>query len=277
MAKLFGADMQGARLGLADMSRAMIWRTIPPAADSTALADLTSLRIKAPSEEEMGHTESAVAALDIEPAQGPPRQPDGAPERCRAQRQLGRLRPRVRLGPASPRRATRRWQRATARASPSSWRGSSAGRASADGARGERHCAARPRGRASRATSPRSTTASRPPTAQRPRRYPPACHARACRRRRSGARAIGSPRAATGRINGVLALAAGFHLYWNIKEHKPRPGSRAKAWTSNSGRARWRRPAANVAAENQRMAARRNGHRSGRTKRRPRWRVRSTK
>ena len=67
MAKLFGADMQGARLGLADLSRAMIWRTIPPAADGTALADLSSLLIKAPSEEEMGQTKSAVAALDSGP------------------------------------------------------------------------------------------------------------------------------------------------------------------------------------------------------------------
>jgi uncharacterized protein YjbI with pentapeptide repeats len=67
MAKLFGADMQGAKLGLADLSRALVWRTVPPAADSTALADLASLVIKAPSEEEMGHTRSAVAALDPGP------------------------------------------------------------------------------------------------------------------------------------------------------------------------------------------------------------------
>ena len=67
MAKLFGADMQGARLGLADLSGALVWRTIPPAVDSTALADLASLVIKVPSEEEMGQTKSAVAALDAGP------------------------------------------------------------------------------------------------------------------------------------------------------------------------------------------------------------------
>jgi hypothetical protein len=67
MAKLFGADMHGAKLGLADLSRALIWRTVPPAADGTVLADLASLVIKAPSEEELGHTRSAVAALDSGP------------------------------------------------------------------------------------------------------------------------------------------------------------------------------------------------------------------
>jgi hypothetical protein len=67
MAKLFAADMQGARLGLADLSRAVIWWTVPPATDATSLADLGGLVMKPPSEEEMGQAKSAVAALETGP------------------------------------------------------------------------------------------------------------------------------------------------------------------------------------------------------------------
>jgi uncharacterized protein YjbI with pentapeptide repeats len=66
-AKLFGADMRGTKLGLADLSRAMIWRTSPPTADSAPLVDLANIVMAPPSQEEIGQTTSAVAALDSGP------------------------------------------------------------------------------------------------------------------------------------------------------------------------------------------------------------------
>jgi uncharacterized protein YjbI with pentapeptide repeats len=66
-AKLFGADLRGAKLSMADMSGAMIWRTVPPAGESIAFTDMANVVMNAPSEEEIGQTKSAVAALDTGP------------------------------------------------------------------------------------------------------------------------------------------------------------------------------------------------------------------
>ena len=67
-AKLFGADMRGARLHFADMSKALVWRTLPPGGDSALSADMTSLAVSPPSEEDMARMKSAVEGLEAGPA-----------------------------------------------------------------------------------------------------------------------------------------------------------------------------------------------------------------
>jgi hypothetical protein len=59
--------MGGARLALADMSGAMVWRTVPPASKATTLADLANFAMNAPSAEDIGQTKLAVAALETGP------------------------------------------------------------------------------------------------------------------------------------------------------------------------------------------------------------------
>ena len=67
-AKLFGADMRGARLHFADMSKALVWRTLPPASDSALSADMASMAVSPPSEEDMARMKSAVEGLEAGPA-----------------------------------------------------------------------------------------------------------------------------------------------------------------------------------------------------------------
>jgi uncharacterized protein YjbI with pentapeptide repeats len=67
-AKLFGADLRGARLHFADMSKALIWRTLPPASDSALSADMASMAVSPPSEEDMARMKSAVEGLEAGPA-----------------------------------------------------------------------------------------------------------------------------------------------------------------------------------------------------------------
>ena len=84
MARMFGTDMRGAKLSMTDLSGAAVWRTVPPGADNVALADMANVAMNPPSEEEIGLTKSAVAAIDTGPLKvrltslmGP--LPDGAP------------------------------------------------------------------------------------------------------------------------------------------------------------------------------------------------------
>jgi uncharacterized protein YjbI with pentapeptide repeats len=67
-AKLFGADMRGARLHFADMSKALVWRTLPPGGDSALSADMTSMAVSPPSEEDMARMRSVVEGLEAGPA-----------------------------------------------------------------------------------------------------------------------------------------------------------------------------------------------------------------
>ena len=67
-AKLFGADMRGVRLHFADMSRALVWRTLPPGSDSALSADMTSMAVSPPSEEDMARMKSVVEGLEAGPA-----------------------------------------------------------------------------------------------------------------------------------------------------------------------------------------------------------------
>ena len=45
-AKLHGADMRGARLPAADLAGAAVWRTVPPAGEAVALADIANIVLK---------------------------------------------------------------------------------------------------------------------------------------------------------------------------------------------------------------------------------------
>lgn len=67
MARLFGVNLRGAKLNLADLSGVMIWRAEPPGGDSIPLVDMANVAIKAPSDEDMGRSKSALAALDAGP------------------------------------------------------------------------------------------------------------------------------------------------------------------------------------------------------------------
>jgi uncharacterized protein YjbI with pentapeptide repeats len=67
-AKLFGADLRGARLHFADMSKALVWRTLPPASDSALSADMASMAVSPPSDEDMARMKSAVEGLEAGPA-----------------------------------------------------------------------------------------------------------------------------------------------------------------------------------------------------------------
>lgn len=62
--KLFGADLQGARLSLADLSGALVWRTLPPGSDSILAADMTSMAVTPPSDEDLARMRSAVEGLE---------------------------------------------------------------------------------------------------------------------------------------------------------------------------------------------------------------------
>ena len=67
-ARLYGADFSEARIGGADLSTARLWRTVPPAADTAAMADVAGIVVKAPSDDEVGLLKAAVASLAGAPA-----------------------------------------------------------------------------------------------------------------------------------------------------------------------------------------------------------------
>lgn len=66
-AKLFGADLRGARLNYADLSGAQVWRTLPPGAENAATADMTTLAVTPPSDEDMARMRSFVEGLEAGP------------------------------------------------------------------------------------------------------------------------------------------------------------------------------------------------------------------
>jgi uncharacterized protein YjbI with pentapeptide repeats len=66
-AKLHGADLRGARLKAADLAGAAVWRTVPPASDAVALADIANVAIKAPAPADIDALKAALAGADAEP------------------------------------------------------------------------------------------------------------------------------------------------------------------------------------------------------------------
>jgi uncharacterized protein YjbI with pentapeptide repeats len=67
-AKLYGADLSGAKLSAADLAGAFVWRTVPPAANATALADIANIAIKPPAAAEIEALKQAVSHYDTVPA-----------------------------------------------------------------------------------------------------------------------------------------------------------------------------------------------------------------
>jgi uncharacterized protein YjbI with pentapeptide repeats len=65
-ARLIGADLAGARIAGADLTDAVVWRTMPPSADSATLSDLGALNLRAPTPEELVQLKAATAGLDGE-------------------------------------------------------------------------------------------------------------------------------------------------------------------------------------------------------------------
>jgi uncharacterized protein YjbI with pentapeptide repeats len=63
-ARLYGADMRGARLQAADLAGAAVWRTVPPAGDAAALADIASIALKAPRKDEMQALKALVESVE---------------------------------------------------------------------------------------------------------------------------------------------------------------------------------------------------------------------
>jgi uncharacterized protein YjbI with pentapeptide repeats len=63
-ARLQGADLAGASLSAADMTGVQVWRTTPPAAGSPALADLGSMVLQPPAEDELTALGVALARLE---------------------------------------------------------------------------------------------------------------------------------------------------------------------------------------------------------------------
>ena len=253
-AKLFGADMRGARLHFADMSKALVWRTLPPASDSALSADMASMAVSPPSEEDMARMKSAVEGLEAGPAKvrlaglmaplndaGPNGTWSGSPEalawnslarvseagmadgyRARLTEQLARLICRARFGDGAV----------------------AAGIARRAGAPGFKGDAAALYDRVKGAGLPRICN------------HPAPSHPRPRRRRRCGARAVtsGSDPA------GLTLDASRRALLWAdcrpILEHKENDILKAtaaqKRGQATRSRARGRRPAANVPARNHR-------------------------
>jgi hypothetical protein len=67
-ARLFGADMRGARLPATDLAGAAVWRTVPPAAEATGLADIANIAIKPPGKDDVEQLKAAAAAVEAQPA-----------------------------------------------------------------------------------------------------------------------------------------------------------------------------------------------------------------
>ena len=63
-ARLHGADMRGARLLAADLAGAAVWRTVPPAGDAVALADIANVVLKAPGKDEVEALKALAASID---------------------------------------------------------------------------------------------------------------------------------------------------------------------------------------------------------------------
>jgi uncharacterized protein YjbI with pentapeptide repeats len=59
-ATLFGADLAGARLQGSDMTGAVVWRSLAPAVESAALADLAQVMVRPPDEGELSELRAAV-------------------------------------------------------------------------------------------------------------------------------------------------------------------------------------------------------------------------
>ena len=63
-AKLYGADMRGARLAAADLAGAAVWRTVPPAGEAVALADIANVALKAPGKDDIEALKALVASVE---------------------------------------------------------------------------------------------------------------------------------------------------------------------------------------------------------------------
>jgi uncharacterized protein YjbI with pentapeptide repeats len=67
-AKLYGADLRGAKLQAADLAGATVWRTVPPAGDAVALADLANILIKPPGKDDIAALKAVLARAEAQPA-----------------------------------------------------------------------------------------------------------------------------------------------------------------------------------------------------------------
>ena len=63
-ARLYGADMRGARLAAADLAGAAVWRTVPPAGEAVALADIANVALKAPGKDDIEALKALVASVE---------------------------------------------------------------------------------------------------------------------------------------------------------------------------------------------------------------------
>ena len=188
-AKLYGADMRGARLPAADLAGAAVWRTVPPAGDAVALADIANIALKAPDKDDIEALKALVASVEAalpageRTALGP-----GGSAGCSRSwgKAAGWAPPTARPGPACCGRARPPWPRASASGSPSTWAAWPAARASPMPPSPPASSAA-PRPPASRATPSPSPTASRLWSAPCPRRCRRLrCWSSRLRRRRGG-------------------------------------------------------------------------------------------
>jgi uncharacterized protein YjbI with pentapeptide repeats len=63
-ARLFGADLGGAKLQGGDFAGSLVWRAVPPGVEDIALADLTQVVLRPPTEEEIAALAKAPAFTD---------------------------------------------------------------------------------------------------------------------------------------------------------------------------------------------------------------------
>jgi uncharacterized protein YjbI with pentapeptide repeats len=63
-ARLYGSDLRGARLNAADLAGAAVWRTVPPASDAVALADLANIAVKPPAAADIEALRAALAGIE---------------------------------------------------------------------------------------------------------------------------------------------------------------------------------------------------------------------
>jgi uncharacterized protein YjbI with pentapeptide repeats len=65
-ARLYGADLRGAKLHAADLAGAAVWRTVPPAADMAALADVANIAVKTPTAADIEAMKAALANVEAQ-------------------------------------------------------------------------------------------------------------------------------------------------------------------------------------------------------------------